>query len=102
MKALLIQHKDAGNGATSRKALTAALAGILLAALGGCATPGGGTDGSSRDIVTESDEPESRRRARQAARAERLVEADERLLSHVVGVRSRTELAVALVSADPG
>ena len=39
------------------------LAGTLLA-LGGCAATPAGDVGSSRDIVTESDEPESRRRAR--------------------------------------
>ncbi|ROZ62378.1 type IV pilus biogenesis/stability protein PilW [Ramlibacter sp. WS9] len=39
------------------------LAGTLLA-LGGCATTPPGDVGSSRDIVTESDEPEARRRAR--------------------------------------
>jgi type IV pilus assembly protein PilF len=41
----------------------AGLAATLLLALGGCASPGG--DGApSRDIVTESDEPEARKRAR--------------------------------------
>jgi type IV pilus assembly protein PilF len=41
----------------------AALAGTLLLALAGCASPG--SDGTpSRDIVTESDEPEARKRAR--------------------------------------
>jgi type IV pilus assembly protein PilF len=39
------------------------LAGTLLA-LGGCAAAPAGDVGSSRDIVTESDEPESRKRAR--------------------------------------
>ena len=41
------------------------LAGTLLLALAGCASPSSGADGSaSRDIVTESDEPEGRKRAR--------------------------------------
>ncbi len=41
------------------------LAGTLLLALGGCATsPPPGDVGSSRDIMTESDEPEARKRAR--------------------------------------
>jgi type IV pilus assembly protein PilF len=39
------------------------LAGTLLA-LGGCASTPAGDVGSSRDIVTESDEPEGRKRAR--------------------------------------
>jgi type IV pilus assembly protein PilF len=39
------------------------LAGMLLA-LGGCAATPAGDVGSTRDIVTESDEPEARRRAR--------------------------------------
>lgn len=39
------------------------LAGVLLA-LGGCAAAPAGDVGSSRDIVTESDEPETRKRAR--------------------------------------
>jgi type IV pilus assembly protein PilF len=47
-----------------RSLAAAGLAGILLAALGGCAAPTLGSDASARDIVTESDEPESRRRAR--------------------------------------
>jgi type IV pilus assembly protein PilF len=42
----------------------AALAGLLLLALAGCASPPAGDVGSSRDILTESDEPESRKRAR--------------------------------------
>ncbi len=41
------------------------LAGTLLLALAGCASPSPGGDASaSRDIVTESDEPEGRKRAR--------------------------------------
>ncbi|MDB5873872.1 MAG: type 4 fimbrial biosis protein PilF-like protein [Ramlibacter sp.] len=40
------------------------LAGTLLLALGGCASAPAGDVGSSRDIVTESDEPEARKRAR--------------------------------------
>jgi type IV pilus assembly protein PilF len=40
------------------------LAGTLLLALGGCASPPPGDVGSSRDIITESDESESRKRAR--------------------------------------
>jgi type IV pilus assembly protein PilF len=43
----------------------ACLAGTLLLALAGCASPAGGIEGAaSRDIVTESDEPEARKRAR--------------------------------------
>ena len=40
------------------------LAGSLLLALGGCASRPAGDVGSSKDIMTESDEPEPRRRAR--------------------------------------
>jgi type IV pilus assembly protein PilF len=42
------------------------LAGLLLLALGGCASTshGGGDSPTSKDMVTESDEPESRKRAR--------------------------------------
>jgi type IV pilus assembly protein PilF len=41
------------------------LAGALLFALGGCASSSSGSDGATaRDIVTESDEPEARKRAR--------------------------------------
>jgi type IV pilus assembly protein PilF len=40
------------------------LAGSLLLALGGCAARNGGGNGVGTDIVTESDEPEVRRRAR--------------------------------------
>ena len=40
------------------------LAGTLLMALGGCASAPAGDVGSTRDIMTESDEPESRKRAR--------------------------------------
>jgi type IV pilus assembly protein PilF len=41
------------------------LAGTLLLALAGCASPSsGGEPSASRDIVTESDEPEGRKRAR--------------------------------------
>jgi len=40
------------------------LAGTLLLALGGCASAPPGDVGSSRDIVTESDESEGRKRAR--------------------------------------
>ncbi len=41
------------------------LAGSLLLALAGCASPGPATEaGATHDIVTESDEPEGRRRAR--------------------------------------
>ena len=40
------------------------LAGALLLALGGCAGTPAGDVGSSRDILTESDEPETRKRAR--------------------------------------
>jgi type IV pilus assembly protein PilF len=40
------------------------MAGTLLLALGGCASAPPGDVGSSRDIMTESDEPESRKRAR--------------------------------------
>ena len=49
-----------------RKCLACAwLAGTLLVALAGCASPSAGADGAaSRDIVTESDEPEARKRAR--------------------------------------
>lgn len=41
----------------------AALAGVLLLGLAGCAAPGGEA-APSRDILTESDEPEARKRAR--------------------------------------
>ncbi len=42
-----------------------ALAWALLSALGGCAAPGSASSSSSsREILTESDEPEARRRAR--------------------------------------
>ena len=41
----------------------AGLVGALLLALAGCASPQPGEAGSSRDIVTESDEPEARKRA---------------------------------------
>lgn len=37
---------------------------ILLTSLAGCASPGGGGTDGARDLVTESDEPEARRRAR--------------------------------------
>jgi type IV pilus assembly protein PilF len=41
------------------------LAGTLLLVLAGCASPAGGSDGAaSRDILTESDEPDTRKRAR--------------------------------------
>lgn len=40
------------------------MAGTLLLALGGCASTPPGDVGSSRDIMTESDEPEARKRAR--------------------------------------
>jgi type IV pilus assembly protein PilF len=40
------------------------MAGTLLLALGGCASTPAGDAGSSRDIMTESDEPEARKRAR--------------------------------------
>jgi type IV pilus assembly protein PilF len=40
------------------------MAGTLLLALGGCASAPPGDVGSSRDIMTESDEPEARKRAR--------------------------------------
>jgi len=40
------------------------MAGTLLMALGGCASAPPGDVGSTRDIMTESDEPESRKRAR--------------------------------------
>lgn len=40
------------------------MAGTLLIALGGCASAPSGDAGSSRDILTESDEPEARKRAR--------------------------------------
>ena len=40
------------------------LAGNLLVALGGCASAPPGDVGSGRDIMTESDEPEARKRAR--------------------------------------
>jgi type IV pilus assembly protein PilF len=40
------------------------MAGSLLMALGGCASAPPGDVGSGRDILTESDEPESRKRAR--------------------------------------
>lgn len=40
------------------------MAGTLLMALGGCASAPPGDVGSARDIMTESDEPESRKRAR--------------------------------------
>ncbi len=42
----------------------AAVAGTLLLALAGCASPGSGESGTTRDIVTESDETEARKRAR--------------------------------------
>jgi type IV pilus assembly protein PilF len=42
----------------------AAVAAMLLLALGGCAAPGSGDSGTTRDVLTESDEPESRKRAR--------------------------------------
>jgi type IV pilus assembly protein PilF len=42
----------------------AAMAATLLLVLGGCATPGSGDSGTTRDVLTESDEPESRKRAR--------------------------------------
>jgi type IV pilus assembly protein PilF len=40
------------------------MAGTLVLALGGCASAPPGDVGSNRDIVTESDEPEARKRAR--------------------------------------
>ncbi|MBG9386815.1 type IV pilus biogenesis/stability protein PilW [Caenimonas aquaedulcis] len=40
------------------------LAGALLVALGGCASPSRPEGGGAPDILTESDEPEARRRAR--------------------------------------
>ncbi|MDF2463016.1 MAG: type 4 fimbrial biosis protein PilF-like protein [Ramlibacter sp.] len=40
------------------------MAGTLLMALGGCASAPPGDVGSARDIMTESDEPEARKRAR--------------------------------------
>lgn len=40
------------------------MAGTLLMALGGCASAPSGDAGSARDIMTESDEPEARKRAR--------------------------------------
>jgi type IV pilus assembly protein PilF len=40
------------------------MAGTLLLALGGCASAPPGDVGSGRDIMTESDEPEARKRAR--------------------------------------
>jgi type IV pilus assembly protein PilF len=42
----------------------AGVAGMLLLATAGCASRSGGASGSQPDIVTESDEPEARRRAR--------------------------------------
>jgi len=42
----------------------AGVAAALLLALAGCASTGGGEAGAARDIVTESDEPEARKRAR--------------------------------------
>jgi type IV pilus assembly protein PilF len=42
----------------------AGVAGVLLLALAGCASRSGADSGTSRDIMTESDEPELRRRAR--------------------------------------
>jgi type IV pilus assembly protein PilF len=42
----------------------AAVAAMLLLALGGCAAPGSGDSGATRDVLTESDEPESRKRVR--------------------------------------
>jgi type IV pilus assembly protein PilF len=42
----------------------AALAWALLSALGGCASPGSTPSSPSHDMLTESDEPESRKRAR--------------------------------------
>jgi type IV pilus assembly protein PilF len=42
----------------------ACMAGTLLMALGGCASAPPGDVGSARDIMTESDEPEARKRAR--------------------------------------
>src|SRR5512140_1960774 len=41
-----------------------ALAWALLSALGGCTTPASPSSSSSREMLTESDEPESRKRAR--------------------------------------
>jgi type IV pilus assembly protein PilF len=48
----------------SRLLAWAWMAGTLLLALGGCGTAPPGDVGSSRDIMTESDEPEARKRAR--------------------------------------
>jgi len=42
----------------------AGLAGVVALSAAGCAAPASGDSGTSRDIVTESDEPELRRRAR--------------------------------------
>jgi type IV pilus assembly protein PilF len=42
----------------------AGVAALLLLGLAGCASRGGSTAGAQTDIVTESDEPEARRRAR--------------------------------------
>jgi type IV pilus assembly protein PilF len=42
----------------------AGAAGALMLALAGCASPSAGDVGSSRDIITESDEPDARKRAR--------------------------------------
>jgi type IV pilus assembly protein PilF len=47
-----------------RSLAAAALAGLALVALGGCGTPATERGAGSQDILTESDEPESRRRAR--------------------------------------
>ncbi|NPC54013.1 type IV pilus biogenesis/stability protein PilW [Caenimonas soli] len=48
----------------SRRRLAWAAIGATLLALAGCASTQSGDTGGSRDIVTESDEPEARRRAR--------------------------------------
>jgi type IV pilus assembly protein PilF len=57
--------KNAPGNRDSRTCLAwAGLVGALLLALAGCASQPAGEAGSSRDIVTESDEPETRKRAR--------------------------------------
>jgi type IV pilus assembly protein PilF len=49
----------------ARRRLTwAAIGATLLLALAGCASKPGGETGASRDMVTESDETDARRRAR--------------------------------------
>lgn len=48
----------------ARNLAWAGIAAAMLVAASGCASPGSGNAGSSTDIITESDEPEARKRAR--------------------------------------